>query len=161
MVSCVFPGSFDPVTKGHTDLILRASRLFDHVTVTVMYNIYKKGAIPVEKRLELLRRACSAWTNVSVDSWNGLLADYMRDKKEKIIIRGVRSSAEYEQELTACEANRILNSEAETVFIPSSPTMAGISSSAVREIAAFGGNIEAFVPEGLTEEIAALLSKKV
>ncbi len=160
MVSCVFPGSFDPVTKGHVDVIQRASRLFDHVTVTVMYNMHKKGAIPVEKRLELLRKACGDCPNVSVDRWNGLLADYMREKNEKIVIRGVRSSAEFEQELNSCEANRLLNSGMETVFVPSSLPMTGISSSAVREIAAFGGNIRAFVPEGLTEEIAALLSKK-
>ena len=77
MVSCVFPGSFDPVTRGHMDLIERASGLFDHVTVTVMVNISKKNAIPLKERMNLLEKACKAFPNVDVDSWEGLLADYM------------------------------------------------------------------------------------
>jgi len=160
MVSCVFPGSFDPVTKGHLDLISRASRLFDHVTVTVMNNIHKKGSIRIDQRIELLRWACEAFPNVSVDRWDGLLADYMREKKEKIIVRGVRSSEEFDHELQSAAANRLLNPDTETVFLTCSPEMNGISSSAVREIAAFGGDIWAFVPEGLTEEIQNLLSKQ-
>ena len=85
MVSCVFPGSFDPVTKGHMDLISRAASLFDHVTVAVMINLRKSGTIPAEKRIEMLRRACSAYPNVSVEKWDGLLADYMSLKKERIV----------------------------------------------------------------------------
>ena len=131
MVSCVFPGSFDPVTRGHLDLISRASSLFDHVTVTVMNNIHKTGTIPVDKRIGLLVSACGKYTNVSVD-----------------------------RELQANAANSLLNPEIETVFLPCNPEMSGISSSAVREIAAFGGDIRAFVPEELTEEIQTLLSKQ-
>ena len=82
MVSCVFPGSFDPVTRGHINLISRTSALFDRVTVTVMINIHKSGAIPVEKRIELLKKACRPYPNVKIDSWDGLLADYMKQKKE-------------------------------------------------------------------------------
>lgn len=160
MVSCVFPGSFDPVTKGHMDLISRAASLFDHVTVAVMINLRKSGTIPAEKRIEMLRRACSAYPNVSVEKWDGLLADYMSLKKERIVIRGIRSSAELDQELQACSANSLLNGSIETVFLPCSPLMSGISSSAVREIAAFGGDISAFVPEDMTEEIKSLLSKE-
>ena len=160
MVSCVFPGSFDPVTKGHLDLISRASRLFDHVTVTVMNNIHKKGSIRIDQRIKLLRSACEAFPNVSVDRWDGLLADYMREKKEKIIVRGVRSSEEFDHELQSVAANRLLTPDTETVFLTCSPEMNGISSSAVREIAAFGGDIRAFVPEGMTEEIQNLLSKQ-
>ena len=160
MVSCVFPGSFDPVTKGHMDLIARASVLFDRVTVTVMNNIHKSGAIPVIQRVELLTRACAPYANVSVEQWDGLLADYMKQKNERIVIRGVRSSDEMERELQSSAANRMLNGAVETVFIPSDPSMTGISSSAVREIAAFGGDISPFVPAELTEEIARLLSKE-
>ena len=160
MSSCVFPGSFDPVTKGHLDLISRASYLFEHVTVTVMNNIHKKSAIPVEKRVRMLQEVCTVFPNVSVEKWNGLLADYMKKKKEKMIIRGIRSSAELDQELQACAANRILNSDIETIFLPCDPLMNGISSSAVREIAAFGGDIRPFVPDALTEEIIKLLSKE-
>ena len=84
MVSCVFPGSFDPVTRGHLDLISRASRIFDRVTVTVMVNIHKAGAISPEQRVALLRKACSPYENVRVEKWDGLLADYMRKKEEKV-----------------------------------------------------------------------------
>ena len=161
MASCVFPGSFDPVTRGHLDLISRVSRIFEHVTVTVMVNISKSGSLPAEKRAELLRKACAPFPNVSVDCWGGLLADYMREKNESVIVRGLRGADELERETGAAAANRMLNGRIETVFFPTDPALIGISSSAVREIAAFGGDISAFVPDGLTEEIAALLSKKL
>ncbi len=160
MVSCVFPGSFDPVTKGHLDLILRAASLFDHVTVTVMVNIRKKGAIPAGKRVELIKKACSGIPNITVDRWDGLLAEYMKEKGEKIVIRGLRSGNELDQELCSLHANRMLNGDIETVFLASDPSLSGVSSSAVREIAAFGGSIETFVPEEITEEISSLLSNK-
>ena len=160
MVSCVFPGSFDPVTKGHLNLIARASEIFDKVTVTVMNNIHKNGAVPIEERVELLRKACAHHPNVIVERWDGLLAEYMYQKNERIIVRGIRSAAEMNAELQACAANKLLNPEIETVFLPCDPSMSGISSSAVREIAAFGGNIQEFVPDMLTEEIGRLLSKK-
>lgn len=160
MISCVFPGSFDPVTRGHINLISRTSALFDRVTVTVMINIHKSGAIPVEKRIELLKKACRPYPNVKIDSWDGLLADYMKQKKEMILIRGVRSMSEMDQEYQSCAANKLLHAGFETLLLPSDPLLTGVSSSAVREIAAFGGSIREFVPEELTEEITALLSKK-
>ena len=83
MVSCVFPGSFDPVTKGHLDLIARAAGMFDHVTVAVMINIRKAGTIRPEDRIRMLRKVCGAYPNVSVERWDGLLADYMSEKEEK------------------------------------------------------------------------------
>lgn len=158
MTSCVFPGSFDPVTKGHLNLISRASAIFDRVTVTVMNNIHKKGTVPIEKRVDLLRKVCADLPNVSVDKWDGLLADYMNEKNEQIIIRGIRSAAEMDSEIHTCAANKLLNQRIETIFLPCDPSMSGISSSAVREIAAFGGNIKDFVPDELTEEICKLLS---
>lgn len=160
MVSCVFPGSFDPVTKGHLNLISRASEIFDKVTVTVMNNIHKNGAVPIEERVELLRKACAHHPNVIVERWDGLLVDYMDKKNERTIIRGIRSAAELDSELQACAANKLLNHRIETLFLPCDPSMSGISSSAVREIAAFGGNIQDFVPDELTEEIGTLLSNK-
>ena len=95
-----------------------------------------------------------------VDSWDGLLADYMKQKGEKIILRGLRSSAEFDHEIVSCSANRLLNPEAETIFLPCDPEMNGISSSAVKEIYAFGGDIGPFVPEAIAEEIRTCLSKK-
>ena len=159
MTSCVFPGSFDPVTAGHMNLIARAAGLFDRVTVALMVNIRKSGAIPAEKRLTLLEKACAGYPNVQVVRWSGLLADFMRENGERIVIRGVRSAFEFDQEWASCHANRMLNDQFETLFLPAEPGMGGVSSSAVREIAAFGGEIENFVPKGLAEEIRALLSK--
>lgn len=159
MSSCVFPGSFDPPTIGHLDLIARAAGIFDHVTVTLMINIHKTGAISAEDRLALLRKVCTGFENVTVDSWDGLLADYMREKGEHIILRGVRTSAEFENEFSAAAVNRGLNDDAETLFLPSDPQLACVSSSVVREIALFGGEITAYVPESIREDIHRLLSK--
>ena len=160
MVTCVFPGSFDPPTRGHLDLISRAASLFDRVTVAVMVNVNKTGSIPSETRADMLRRICEPYPNVSVVIWTGLLTDYLRSHRERIIIRGVRSGVEMDQELQSAAANRMLFRRAETLYLPSSPSLACVSSSAVREIASFGGDISAFVPETLTEEICAFLSKK-
>ena len=135
--------------------------MYDHVTVTVMINVHKTECIPAEKRIALLKKACSCFPNVTVDRWKGLLSDYMKSRHETIVIRGIRNAQEYEQESISATANRMLNKNMETVFIPSSPELIGISSSAVREIAVFGGDIRAFVPEDLTEEIRDLLSKKI
>ena len=160
MISCVYPGSFDPVTAGHIHLISRASQMFDRVTVTVMINIQKSGTIPVDRRVELLQRACASFANVFIDQWNGLLSDYMQIHHEKTVIRGIRNALEYEQEAAAFCANRQLNNRIETLFVPADPAFTGVSSSVVREIASFGGNIAPFVPEGLAEEINKLLSNK-
>ena len=159
MVSCVFPGSFDPVTVGHLNLIARASAMFDRVTVTLMVNKSKTGRIPFEVREKLLRKVCGAFGNVTVDTWDGLLADYMKTRKEKTVIRGLRDASEFDREYGSFCANRFLNGETETLFIPCDPAYTGVSSSAVREIASFGGDISSFVPEEVREEIAAWLSK--
>ena len=160
MVSCVFPGSFDPITSGHLDLIRRASCLFDRVTVVVMINIHKDGLIPVEQRIKMIQTACSDLPNVSVDRWDGLLADYLSVNHEKIIVRGLRNTLEFEQEQASSIANRMLNESAETLFLPSDPELSAVSSSAVREIASFGGDISRFVPGVLLKEIESFLSKK-
>ena len=157
MSSCVFPGSFDPVTRGHMDLITRAARIFDRVTVTVMVNVHKRGAIPEESRVELLKEACGNLENVTVERWDGLLADYMRERGESCVLRGVRGVSEYDGEMTAAAVNRMLNPEMETLLMPATEGMNCVSSSAVREIAAFGGDISTLVPEGMAERIRLLL----
>ena len=159
MSTCVFPGSFDPVTTGHMDIIHRAAALFDTVHVTVMINVNKKGAVPVNDRIRLLKKACKPFPNVIIDQWDGLLADYMRASGEKILIRGVRSGSEFEHEYTAALLNRRLNGQAETLLMPADPSLSIVSSSAVREIAAFGGDISGLVPEECLKDIQRLLSK--
>jgi len=121
MVSCVFPGSFDPVTVGHTQLISRAAGMFDRVTVAVMINIKKAGALSVDQRIDLLRKACSSFKNVRIVSWEGLLTDFMQKNDEKIIIRGIRTGTEFDQEMNAHYANRKLNDQIETIFLPADP----------------------------------------
>ena len=119
-----------------------------------------KGAFSAEERVSMLKRICASFPNVEVDSWSGLLADYMQQKGERTVLRGLRSSAEFDHEYVSFCANRMLNQEIDTVFLPCDPVLNGVSSSAVREIAAFGGDIRSFVPEELTEEIRKQLSKK-
>ena len=160
MSSCVFPGSFDPVTNGHMDVIRRAVAVFDTVLVTVMINVNKQGTIPVDDRIRMLKKACGKFPNVQVDQWDGLLADYMREKGEKVLIRGVRGSAEFEHEYPAAVMNRMLNDQFETFMIPADPKWSVVSSSAVREIAAFGGEIKGLVPDACLKDIREVLSKK-
>ena len=160
MSSCVFPGSFDPVTAGHMDIIKRAAAVFDTVCVTVMINVNKQGTIPVEDRIRMLKKACREFPNVQVDRWNGLLADYMREHGEKVLIRGVRGSTEFEHEYTSAVMNRMLNDKFETFLIPSDPKWSAVSSSAVREIMAFGGEIKGLVPDACLKDIREILSKK-
>ena len=157
--TCVFAGSFDPVTLGHLDLIRRVSVLFDRVTVTVMNNISKKSAIRTVDRIMLLEKACRPYTKVRIDAWDGLLADYMRSHGETILIRGVRNTAEYEHEYSVSLINRKLYPEMETLLIPSDPVFACVSSSAVRELISFGGCIDDLVPESVKQDITDLLSK--
>lgn len=160
MSSCVFPGSFDPVTAGHMDVIKRAAAVFDTVRVTVMINVKKQGNIPVEDRIRMLKKACRRTPNVQVDQWDGLLADYMREYGEKVLIRGVRGNAEFEHEYTTAVINRMLNDQFETFLIPSDPKLSAVSSSAVREILAFGGEIKGLVPDTCLKDIREILSKK-
>ena len=161
MSTCVFPGSFDPVTVGHLDIIARASEVFDRVLVTVMINISKAGSFPPEERVRLLKKACAKFPNVEIDRWDGLLADYMRERGARIVLRGVRSFSEYEHEYTSAMLNKRLNGEVETLLIPSDPALSAVSSSAVREIAGFGGDLSSLVPKECLKDIQGLLSKKI
>ena len=160
MRTCVFPGSFDPVTRGHMDLIERAAALFDRVTVTVMINRNKQGSFPVSKRKELLEKACAGLDNVTVDLWDGLLVDYLRARGENTVIRGVRNTSDFEAESISAQANRMLFPEMETVILFAGEGKNAISSSAVREIASFGGSVAEFIPEKVADEINAFFGLK-
>lgn len=154
---CVFPGSFDPVTKGHLDLIERGAAIFDEVIVAVLHNPSKTGRFPVEKRLELMQKACAHLPNVRFDSFEGLLADYVRKCGAKAVLRGIRGVKDLESETQMAQLNRELNPECETLFLATAPQFAHVSSSAVREIALFGGDITPFVPECIASEVARIL----
>ena len=157
MRTAVYPGSFDPVTNGHLDIIRRGAALFDRVIVAVLHNPSKQGLFPVDRRLDMLRRVCADLPNVQVDSFQGLLVDYIRQTEADVILRGLRSTTDFESELPMAQLNRSMFVKAETLFLPASPQHLCTSSSAVREIGRFGGDVTPFVPSCIAQEVAEAL----
>ena len=154
---CVYPGSFDPVTLGHMDIIRRAAAIFDEVVVAVLHNPAKTGRFPVGKRLELLQKACEGIANVRLDSFDGLLVDYMRAQGASVVVRGLRTAQDFESEFQMAQLNRTMAPGVETLFLPASPQVGCFSSSAVREIGMFGGDLSPFVPACIVQEVARIL----
>jgi pantetheine-phosphate adenylyltransferase len=142
----VYPGSFDPVTFGHIDIIERAARQFDHVIVAVLNNTSKKPMFTLDERIVLLTQVTDKMKNVSIDHFRDLLVRFMASRKAQVIIRGIRSVTDFEYELQLASMNRSLSPSVETMFIPTSPQFSYLSSSLVREIAQFGGDVSRFVP---------------
>lgn len=139
------PGSFDPVTNGHIDIIARAGRLFDHVVVGVLVNESKQGLFSVQERLDLLRESTEGMTNVSVDSFSGLLVDYCAAHQISAIVKGLRAVSDFDYELQMAQMNNSLT-DVDTVFIPTSHTYSFLASSLVKEVARGGGDVSGFVP---------------
>lgn len=152
---CLYPGSFDPVTRGHMDIIHRSAHIFDQVIVGVLHNPDKKGCFPVEKRVEMLEKACSGLVNVRVIAYGGLLAQLTKEQNIHVVVRGVRSVADLESETAMAHINHQLNPELETVFLPASPDKGEISASMVRQLAAFGADLSKFVPSEVLPDILA------
>jgi pantetheine-phosphate adenylyltransferase len=150
---CVYPGSFDPVTLGHIDIIERAARLFPRVVVAVLNNPEKHNTFTVEQRLSMLERACAHLPNVTLDSFGGLLVDYVRRIDAGIVLRGLRAVTDFENEFQMAQVNRQIAPGIETLFLMTSPNYAYISSSAVRQIAGFGGDISTLVPPCIIEDV--------
>ena len=159
MTRMLYPGSFDPVTKGHMDIIKRSAALCDELIVAVMHNPDKRGAFPVAERVSLLERACAGIGNVRVVAHGGLLIDCARENEVTCVIRGVRPLGDFDTEFSMAQINRMLGG-VETLMMATSNDVAGVSSSIVRQIASFGGNIDSMVPEGLAGEIKACLMGK-
>lgn len=156
----VFPGSFDPATRGHEDLICRAAALCDELLVAVLINPDKKCMLPLKKRLELLETLCADLKNTRVTSFNGLLADFVRRHKANAVVRGVRSESEMETELPWAAFNRVLYPAFEVVYLPARPELRDVSSSMVRQLAAFGGDITPFVPACNAEIIKTYITRR-
>ncbi|HVX53071.1 pantetheine-phosphate adenylyltransferase [Nocardioides sp.] len=158
MRRAVCPGSFDPVTNGHIDIFQRASRLFDEVVVAVGVNVSKSRLFSAEERLELLREATADLPNVRVDGFTGLIVEFCRDVDAVAIVKGIRGATDYEYELPMAQMNVHLTG-IETVFLPGATGNVFVSSSLVKEVAAFGGDIAAFVPpyvlDALERKLAA------
>lgn len=144
----VYPGSFDPLTYGHLDLVQRALRLFDRVTVAIMTNPRKENSalFSIEERLELVRESTAHLPGVEVDSFSGLLVDYLNHKGANIIVKGLRAISDFEYELQMAHLNRQLSPGVETIFVMSAARWAYVSSSMVKEIARYGGDVSSLVP---------------
>lgn len=156
----VCPGSFDPVTLGHLDIIRRSSKLFDQVIVVVMVNYHKKdSSFTAEERVELLQRCTGDIENIEIDTYNGLLADYTRDKGAVAIVKGLRAVSDFEYEFQQALTNKRLNPEVETIFITTSADNMFLSSSVVKQVCAFGGDISTFVPPEIREDIIRRLKQ--
>ena len=158
MRSVVYPGSFDPITNGHLDLIQRASRLFDRVIVAIAVNAEKSPLFSVEERVAMVRRTVEGIENVEVDSFEGLLVDYVERSGSQAVVRGLRAVSDFEFEFQLALMNRKLNERVETIFMMPKETYTFLSSRIVKEIARLGGDVSQFVPppaqEALRHQIA-------
>ena len=159
MKTAVCPGSFDPVTFGHLDIIRRAAGMFDRVIVAVMTNAAKQPMFTKEERVEFLRRATAGLDNVEIDSFEGLLADYARQKNATVIVKGLRAMSDFEYEFQMALTNRRLNPETETAFLTTTAEHMYLSSSVVKQVGESGGDITGFVPDGIIEDIMNKVSK--
>jgi pantetheine-phosphate adenylyltransferase len=146
MSTAVFPGSFDPVTKGHMDLIYRASKMFDALVLGVLINSSKQPLLTLEERVKLLGEVTNKMPNVRVEAFEGLLVDFVNKCDADAIVRGLRSAGDFEYELPLAQANYKLNGRADTIFLATSPQYSYVSSSAVKELMRYNADISDFVP---------------
>src|SRR5579863_3696409 len=157
-VLAIYPGSFDPVTNGHLDLIGRGAKIFDRLIVAVLRNAEKSPLFAVSERLEMLREAARPWPNVEVDVFEGLLMAYARQKNAQVVLRGIRAISDYEFELQMALMNRKMEPNIETVFMMPAEAYSYLSSRLVREIARLGGSVKDLVPPIVEERLKAKIS---
>ncbi len=149
----IYPGSFDPVTKGHLDIIERSAKMMDMLIVAVLNNNVKSPLFSVEERVNMLNEVTKGLENVKVDSFSGLTVDYARKNKATVIVRGLRAVTDFEYELQMSQTNRIMYSDVDTIFLTTSLEYAYLSSSIVKEVALYGGDVSKFVPACVVREI--------
>ncbi len=142
----IFPGSFDPFTNGHLDVVLRGTALFDEIVIAIGNNSNKKRAWEVDQMIEIIGGVFKDEPHITVQSYKGLTADFANKVGAKFLLRGLRNTTDFEYENTIAQANRHVNKELETVFLITSPHLAAISSSIIREIHSYGGNVDDFIP---------------
>ncbi|WP_129409863.1 pantetheine-phosphate adenylyltransferase [Marinitoga lauensis] len=158
MSKAIYPGSFDPITFGHLNIIKRATKIFDELYVVVLNNINKKYFFSIDERIEITKESLKNFPNIKVESFNGLLVDYAKEKGINVIIRGLRAVSDFEYELQLANANRSLNENVEILFLMTDTEFSFISSTIVKEVAKFGGNISQWVPKNVENAIIKKIS---
>lgn len=153
MRTSIYPGSFDPITNGHLDIITRAAKTFDEVIVLVLVNPDKKGMFSIEERVELIKRVVKGFKNVKVKSYSGLLVNFMKKENSQIIIKGLRAMSDFEYEFQMALMNNKLDPNVETFFMMTRAEYSYLSSSSVKQVAIFGGCIKGLVPEEIIKDI--------
>ena len=159
MSIAIYPGSFDPVTLGHLNIIKRASQCFEKVIVCVMVNSKKQGMFTPDERVEFLRRATARFSNVEVDFSDELLAEYARRRKAHVVVKGLRAVSDFEQEVQMAVINRKLNPRLETMFLASSEKYTYLSSTIVKEMARYGADLSDFVPREIVDDVNARMKQ--
>ena len=159
MSTVIYPGSFDPITLGHIDIISRASRMFDKVIVAVLKNSTKKPFFSIDERMNLIKESLTDIKNIEIDSFDGLLADYVDKKGATTVVRGLRAMSDFEYEFQMALTNKKLNPELETVFLSAEAENMFLSSSVVKQVCSLGGDVSDFVPKEICEDIINKLRK--
>ena len=149
----IYPGSFDPITNGHLDIITRGSKIFDKLIVGVLVNIDKVGLFSIEERVELIKRVTSHLDNFDVVSFNGLLVELAKKNNAKVILKGLRAVSDFEYEFQMALMNSQLDADVETLFMTTAATNSFLSSSSVKQVAKFGGDIKGLVPDGIIDDV--------
>lgn len=160
MITVIYPGSFDPVTNGHLDIIKRSAKIFDQVIVAVLKNPNKNPLFTMEERVEMLKQSTKEISNVKVDSFSGLLVDYAKHKNADAIVKGLRAVSDFETEFQMALMNKKLNNEIETFFMTTSSKYSYLSSSLVKEVAKFEGCVKGLVPENVETRLLDKLKAK-
>ena len=160
MTTAVYPGSFDPVTNGHLDVITRGAKLFDRVIVGVLHNSSKSPLFSVEERVKILKEATADLENVEIVSFSGLSVEFARECNAKVIIRGLRAITDFEYELQMAQTNRVLAPDIDTMFLTTSLEYAYLSSTIMKEVAKFGGDLSKFAPPEIIEAVKAKMYEK-
>ncbi|WP_191014725.1 pantetheine-phosphate adenylyltransferase [Treponema zioleckii] len=157
MVEAIFPGSFDPLTNGHLNIIERAAKIFDTVDVVIAVNPKKNSFFTVEERIDFIKKLTAGYENVFVHTWDKLIVDYAKQNGKKVIVRGIRNHVDYDYEFELSIMNHRLAPDVETIFLPTEQKFSIVKSSAIKELASFGGDISGMVPEIVKDALLAKL----